>query len=75
MCPITTGTASILNHGLLSVKSMKITHKALYNEDCPNYLQLEFRFPCSYNLRLSAAPLLNSPGESVIKSIAAGSVF
>ena len=52
----------------------KMTHKALYNEDCPKHLQLEFHTSCSYNLRSSVAPLLFVPRESDnFKSMAARS--
>ena len=51
-----------------------MTHKALYEEDCPKHLQLEFHISCSYNLRSSAAPLLYVPREAdIFKSMAARS--
>ena len=58
------------------MKGLKIAQKALYKEGCLNYLQLEFRAPCSYSLRSSAAVSFIVPRESdAFQSTAGGRSF
>ena len=47
-------SCAVLNSGISLADNENI---ALYNDDCPKHLQLEFHISRSYNLRSSAAPL------------------